>query len=281
MSMTNIDLFFFSFFNHFKNNVIIAIFIIIVSLYGIYFILQDVFEDELLRTLFEDQSKKQFDANKALSEHISSDLTLLLAKLETISKSVFIQNGDYSNHVIDQSLGDFYNNNPNMLGRTDLLFISDEKGIIKSIYPNSDKLTKSLFLPSTANTFTSNYANLPFKDISSQNYFKQVKEFRKPLFLSGQSMLDSKDNLYSNNSNNYANRIIISNPIINEISGKFVGLIGISLSTSDFFKRLGNIYDIRSQYMSVLDNNATHLVHSNVNLVGKNFFDDYTQTFTK
>lgn len=275
----------FSFFNKFHNKVLITIFIIVISLYGIYFVLQDRFENEILHTLFEDQSKKQFDANKALSEHISSDLNLLLTKLETISKSVSIQDANYSSFSLAKALQSFYNNNSSILGKTDLLFLSDYNGLIKSAYPNSGLLIKSLFLKSDAgDPLTPAYDLLSQGDISSQPYFKKVKEFKKPLFFSGQTIFYDKNTITNkNNITEYSNsnRIIISYPIINEISGNFMGLIGLSISSSDFFENLGNIYDIKSQYMSVLDSNATHLVHSNANLVGKNFFDNYTQNFTE
>lgn len=272
----------FSFFNKFQNTILLTIIIIIVSLYSIYFVLQDISENKIRKSIFEDQSKKQNDANKALSEHISSDLELLLTKLEVISKSVLIENGNYSDMVTTQVLQDFYDNSTSLLGKTDVLFISDDQGLLKSIYPESNNLVKSAFLisdnnnyKSTSNNTINNTTNIIESNISSQSYFKQVKESKKPLFSSGQSLFN-----FNNNSINNTYRIIISNPIINEESKKFMGLVGLSLSTDNFFKRLGNIYDIESQYMSILDSNATHLVHGNSNLVGKNFFEEYTQNFT-
>jgi signal transduction histidine kinase len=48
----------------------------------------------------------------------------------------------------------------------------------------------------------------------------------------------------------------------------------------DLFQNYGNIYGISSPYLAVLDQNGTHIVHGNKALVGKNFFDEYTQNFT-
>ena len=47
-----------------------------------------------------------------------------------------------------------------------------------------------------------------------------------------------------------------------------------------FFANYGNIYGITYQYLAVLDRNGTHIVHGNKALIGRNFFDDYTQNFT-
>ncbi len=275
----------FSFFRKFQNVVLLIIFIIVVSSYGIYFVLQDTSEDKIRTSLFEDQSNKQIDSNKALSEHISSDLELLLTKLEVLSKSALIQNGNYSNFMLIQAMQDLYNNSKSLLGMTDLLFIANDEGIINSSFPSSEMLRESLFFNVddkndniiNKTTTTNNDINAGESSIVSQDYYKQVSEVKEPLFFSGQSAFSTNNST----SNNNAYRIIISDPIINEESGKFLGMVGLSLSTDDFFKRLGNVYDIKSPYISVLDANGTHLVHGNVNLVGKNFFDEYAQNFTQ
>lgn len=247
----------FSFFRKFQNVVLLTIFIIVVSSYGIYFVLQDTSEDKIRKSLFEDQSNKQIDSNKALSEHISSDLELLLTKLEVLSKSALIQNGNYSNFMLIQAMQDLYNNSKSLLGMTDLLFIANDKGIINSSFPSSEMLRESLFFnvddkndniinkTTTTTTTTTNYINAGESSIVSQDYYKQVREVKKPLFFSGQSSFSTSNST----SNNNAYRIIISDPIINEESGKFLGMVGLSLSTDDFFKRLGNVYDIKSPYM--------------------------------
>jgi signal transduction histidine kinase len=106
-------------------------------------------------------------------------------------------------------------------------------------------------------------------DISFRDYFIKTKMTLEPVFSNG---LRSLDGTY---------RIVITYPIINRETGQYGGLVAAALPTVDFFKRFGNVYDIKLQYLAALDRNATHLVHSNPQLIGKNFFGEYTQNFTR
>lgn len=64
-------------------------------------------------------------------------------------------------------------------------------------------------------------------------------------------------------------RIAITFPIINE--GAYIGLVAASLSTIPFFEYYGNIYDIKSQYLAVLDRNAVQLIHPVKSLLEHHF----------
>ncbi len=75
-------------------------------------------------------------------------------------------------------------------------------------------------------------------------------------------------------------RIVLSYPILKEGSDEFLGLVAALMPTT-LFGNYGNIYGINSQYLAVLDKNATHIAHGNRALIGRNFFDDHTQNFTK
>ena len=59
-----------------------------------------------------------------------------------------------------------------------------------------------------------------------------------------------------------------------------MGLVVASLSTIPFFEHYGNIYDIRSQYLAVLDRNAVQLIHPVKSFIGTSFFGNHTQQVT-
>ena len=40
-----------------------------------------------------------------------------------------------------------------------------------------------------------------------------------------------------------------------------MGMVGALLPAVDFFQHYGNIYDIKSQYIAVLDSDSVQLVH--------------------
>lgn len=70
-----------------------------------------------------------------------------------------------------------------------------------------------------------------------------------PVYSNG---FEGRDGLY---------RTAITFPIINENTREYIGLVAASLSTIPFFEYYGNIYDIKSQYLAVLDRNVVQLIH--------------------
>ena len=71
--------------------------------------------------------------------------------------------------------------------------------------------------------------------------------------------------------------IAITFPIINKQTDASKGLLLVTFPSSEFFKRHGNIYDIESQFLMVMDENNVLLIHPNMENVGKNFFEEDIQ----
>ena len=74
--------------------------------------------------------------------------------------------------------------------------------------------------------------------------------------------------------------IAITFPIINKETGVYKGLLLVTFPSSEFFKRHGNIYDVESQFLMVMDENSVLLIHPNMENVGKSFFGDEIQQDT-
>ena len=86
-----------------------------------------------------------------------------------------------------------------------------------------------------------------------------------PVFSNG---FEGRDGIY---------RIAITFPILNENTGEYTGLVAASLPTVHFFEHYGNIYDIKSQYLAVLDRNAIQLIHPVKSFIGTSFYGNHTQ----
>ena len=71
--------------------------------------------------------------------------------------------------------------------------------------------------------------------------------------------------------------IAITFPIINQETNLPMGLLLITFASSEFFERHGNIYDIESQFLMVMDENHILLIHPNMENVGKDFFGNEIQ----
>jgi signal transduction histidine kinase len=209
-------------------------------------------EDSIKQSLFEQQRHRQLDSNKAISQHIVSDIGSILANLKVVSNSVYVQHGNLTGNKTGQILGEVYNDIRQLVGKTDILYVVDKNGIIRQAA--SEEADQSTFVG----------ANISFRD-----FVNQTKSTLEPVFSAG---LSSLDGIY---------RIFITYPIINRETGQYEGLIAAAIPTVDFFERYGNVYGIKSQYLAALDRTATHLVHGNAQLIGKNFFEEYTQNFTR
>jgi hypothetical protein len=73
---------------------IISVVSIISISYGLFFYFQDVTERNVKNNLFAQQRDRQIEATRTLSQHIGSDLGLVEARLESLSNSIYLQQGD-------------------------------------------------------------------------------------------------------------------------------------------------------------------------------------------
>ncbi len=108
------------------------------------------------------------------------------------------------------------------------------------------------------------------KDFSFRSWVNQTKNTMSPIISDMFVGIDGK------------NRIAVTYPIITtNISGSYYnGLVGAVIPINEFFNYYGNVYDIQSQYLSVLDNRDMLLVHPLASIVGKPFFGNFTQNLT-
>jgi signal transduction histidine kinase len=166
--------------------------------------------------------------------------------LYAISNSRYLQFGDFTSSQARSFLQESYAKIANVV---DTLFILDKEDIISV---------------SISERGSESFASV---DLSLREWVRETRESRMPVLSNGFERLG----VYS---------VFITHPIVNRETDEYVGLVGVSLPTVDFFEKYGNVRDIDSPFMAVFDKRGILLaVGAGEDLIGKNFFGDYAQNF--
>ena len=225
---------------------IVSIVLMISSFYGLFFYFQDVTERDVKNNLFVQQRDRQVMATKVLSKHVASDLGLVEARLEGLSNSIYLQQGD---------------------------LVSDKtKTLVHANFLNLDDIVDHFFVVNKNNTMTIDISTKGAKtlvgtDVLQRRHVVQVEKTLKPVFSNGYVGLDGKT------------RIGIIYPIINAQTGKYLGLVGATIPIVQFLSNYENIYNIESRFLVAYDKNENYIVTPRTYLLGKNFFAKDVQVF--
>jgi signal transduction histidine kinase len=225
---------------------ILSVITIVIFSFALFYFIQTVTEATVRSSLLTEQIDRQRTASKSLSQHIGSDLTLVMTVLDGLTNSAFLQ------------VGEIYSEKPSSLMEEKYNTISD---IVDKIFvlDKNDVVTTSL-----SQAGDNKYLGV---DFSQREWVKEAKSDLKPVFSKGFERQD----IYS---------VYIAVPIINRENSQYVGMIAASIPTEKFFARYGNVHDINSQFLVIYDKNGTILaVGADRSLVGKNFFGKTVQNF--
>jgi peptidoglycan hydrolase CwlO-like protein len=123
---------------------IISIILVVIISYGLFFSLQYITENNIRNTLFEQEKQRQIQSTKALSQHIGADLDSIMARLQDLTNSVYLQQGDVLSNKTKKSMEQIYFQ-INNITKVDRLFILDENNIERSgIVPKGEESFKIL-----------------------------------------------------------------------------------------------------------------------------------------
>src|ERR687885_2687262 len=225
---------------------IIFIIAIIVISYGLFFYLQNNTESNIRNSLFEQQKQRQIESTQALSRHISSDLDSIMARLHDLANSVSLQQGDILSNKTKKLMEEMYIQ-VNKITKVDRLFILDENNI-----------DRANIVPKGAEAFIG--VNFSYRD-----WVRDTKSTLMPIFSDG---FVGRDGKY---------RIAVTEPIINLETGKYEGLVGGLIPTTEFFAHYGNIYNIKSNFLIVFDKKGNYIATPRTQLLGKNYFGNEAQ----
>jgi signal transduction histidine kinase len=225
---------------------IISIISVVGLSFFMFFYVQNITETHVRTSLFEQQKQRQMQSTRSISEHIGSDLNLVLTMLDGLANSIFLQRGDLSSDQAKELLNEKYTQFSPIVNR---LFVLDKNNIV----------TISLS-PSGSQSWLG-------ADFSIRDWVKETRRSLVPIFSDG----FERQGLY---------RIYISFPIINRVTNQYLGTLGSSIPSDLFFTRYGSLEHLGSQFLVAYNRNGTMLDNGvNKSLTGENFFDDTTQNF--
>src|SRR5919199_730714 len=228
----------------------IASMVLIIALfYGIFFYLQNTTETNIRNSIFEQQKALQMQTTRALSQRISSDLSFMMARLQGLADSSYLQQGDLSTEKTKSLLQEIYFQ-INNITTIDRLFVINKNFVVMN---NMVPIGQKSFVGA---------------NVSGISWIRENSNTHEPIFSNGYAGLDGRY------------RISIAYPIINRETRQYMGIVGFSVPSVQFFEHYGNIFDIKSQYLAVLDRNSDQLIHPVKSFIGTPFFGSYTQQVT-
>lgn len=204
-------------------------------------------EENLKNTITKNQVEIQEIITKSISKNISSELELITFELALLAESGQLQDDlgtKESNQLISQTFDR-----------------------LNSISPTAQilALDKDFKVLSQASKIHNSFVGATVKGLPDLIDSEENKTKSESKILSiNTSLFDEPE-------------IAITFPIVNKETNISNGLLLVTLPSSEFFKRHGNIYDVESQFLMVMDENNVLLIHPNMENVGKNFFDDEIQ----
>ncbi|HEX6254024.1 MAG TPA: sensor histidine kinase [Nitrososphaera sp.] len=228
----------------------LAVVLIIISSYALFFYFQNQTLQQLNSQLFEEEKQRQIGSTQRIAGFMGSDLTLVLSFLDGISNSKYLQDDQFYGQEIKQLATEKY---AQMSETVDTLFVLDAQDIAVVGAGNS----------SSGSSTIAPVGN----DLSFRPWVRETRDTFKPVFSQGFEHLGEY-------------RVIITNPVIDRETKQYLGLVGVSIPTVRFFEHYGNVYDINTQFLVAFDKKGTLLaVGADPNLVGLDYFGETTQNF--
>lgn len=208
--------------------------------------LQNIEEEEIEDSFNKNQVSIQETTAKAISKNISSELGLLITEMKNLSEMDEIQEDlgtERSSKIIQQTFEKM-----NAIIPTAQILAVDENSVVLSQVSHR------------------------------QDSFVGKKLEGLSLFLSEQKNKSSEPVIFTIRNTPFLEpEIAIIVPVIEKQTQKLQGHILVTIQPNQFFAKHGNIYDVETQFLEVLDKNFIILTHPNNDLVGRNYFDEYVQ----
>ncbi|HET6808908.1 MAG TPA: ATP-binding protein [Nitrososphaera sp.] len=229
---------------------IIAVILIIISSYALFFYFQNQTLEQVKSQLFEQEKQRQIGSTQRIAGFMGSDLTLVLSFLDGISNSKYLQDGQFYGQEIKQLATEKY---AQISETVDTLFVLD---------------TQDIAVVGAGNSSSGSSTIAPVgNDLSFRSWVSETRDTLKPVFSQGFEHLGEY-------------RVIITNPVIDRETKQYLGLVGVSIPTEPFFEHYGNVYDINTQFLVAYDSKGTLLaVGADPSLVGLDYFGGTVQNF--
>jgi two-component system sensor histidine kinase HydH len=226
-------------------------FVIIIAVVGITIKIYSIGEENIKTSILENQVEIQEIITTSISKNISSELELIIFELDILSKSIELQN-DLGTVESSQLMAQTFNRINSISPTSQILAIDENFKVLSQVSQSHNSLVGSTV-----------------KGLSELMGSEENIEVLGPQILSINTLLYDEP------------EIAVTFPIIDEQTKSSVGLLLITFASSEFFERHGNIYDVESRFLMVMDENHILLIHPNMENVGKDFFGNEIQTDIK
>ncbi|MGH9964354.1 MAG: cache domain-containing protein [Nitrososphaeraceae archaeon] len=214
--------------------------------FGLFIYYQNIAEESIRHNFIEEEKKRQFESTKTVSNHIESDLNRVIAMLDGLANSKYLQEENLTGNELEALLKEKYDDYHGIINR---LFVIDKDGVVRMS-----------FAPKGSETFLG-------KDLSLRPWVESAKSNRSLTTSGGFERQD----VYV---------VFIAYPIISRQSDQYIGIIGASIPTVPFFAKYGNVELGDRQFLVAFDRLGTILANGVDNtLVGQNYFGSYVQDF--
>ena len=225
---------------------VISVILILSLSVGLIIYNQSITEESVRERFIEEEKERQLESTKSISNHIQSDLNLVITMLDGLATSKYFQEGDLMGTEPEKLLKEKYDDYDDIVNR---LFVIDKDGVVRmSLAPRG---TES-FLG---------------QDFSLRNWIKDTKT-NLNLTLSGGF---ERQGIY---------REFITYPIVNRESDQYIGIVGAAIPTVPFFAKYGNVELGDRQFLVAFDRSGTILANGvDKKLIGQNYFGNYVQDF--
>ena len=225
-----------------KIALVLIVLIVSFSFASLFFI-QDITKQDIENRIFEEQKGRQMEYTKIVSTHMSSDLERVIAMMNDLGNSIYVQEREYSSPALKELMQEEFGKYNNTINR---LFILD----------NNDVMTVGL---------AKEREPLVGSDLSFRDWVRKTRESNSTVFSDG----FERQGLY---------RIFISYPVFDRLSGDYIATIGASVLADPFFSFYKNIENFEEGFL-VSYNKDGDLLYNGLNksLVGLNFFGPEVQ----
>ncbi|MGC2308355.1 MAG: cache domain-containing protein [Nitrososphaeraceae archaeon] len=232
--------------DQFRRIGIVSVILILSLSFGLFIYYQNIAEESIRYNFIEEEKKRQFESTKTVSNHIESDLNRVIAMLDGLANSKYLQEENLTGNELEALLKEKYDDYHGIINR---LFVIDKDGVVRTS-----------FAPKGSETILS-------KDLSLRPWVESTKSNRSLTTSGG-----------FERQGNYV--VFIAYPIINRESDQYLGIIGASIPTVPFFAKYGNVELGDKQFLVAFDKSGTILANGvDRKLVGQNFFGSYVQDF--
>lgn len=229
---------------------VVMIFVIIAIVILITIKIYSIEEENIKTAIIENQIEIQEIITKSISKNISSEIENIIFELELLSNSDELQK-DIGTEESSKKIQETYNRINSISPTAQILAIDENFTVLSQVSQSHESL-----IGATVNGL-------------SELIELEKNAGKEPKILSINTLLYDEP------------EIAITYPIIDKQTNTSTGLLLVTFASSEFFERHGNIYDIESQFLVVMDENHILLVHPNMENAGKDFFDKDIQVQTE